>query len=195
MPELCQRPVFPGVDVQVGEDQGVEGTILRRPLHHGLEPSCRCCDSHSWERPHCPVCEFQWILRWSVDNIGHQLVANEDIANQLGEAFLALLDLGTSPHVFHPHPGLHRSPHHCCLLLLLLSDLALLLLLLQLLLQTLVDVVRSASIHHHIRLTVDRDHILVWIPSRVKSPRVVGRPLALSLTWRVVRRSSVLSTE
>ena len=53
MPELCERPdkknghlsaglekrpVLPGVDVQVGEDQGVEGAILRRPLHHGLEP-------------------------------------------------------------------------------------------------------------------------------------------------------------
>ena len=110
-----------------------------------------------------------------LDTYGHQLVADEDIADQLGEALLALLDLGTPPHVLHPHPGLHGSPHHCCLLLLLLSDLALLLLLLlkhellqlqllQLLLQTLVNVVRSASIHHHIRLTVDRDHILVRIP-------------------------------
>ena len=53
MPELCEcpakksghlseglelRPVLPCVDVEVGEDQGVEGAILCRPLHHGLEP-------------------------------------------------------------------------------------------------------------------------------------------------------------
>ena len=60
----------------------------------------------------------------------HELVANEDVSNELGESFFALLDLWTPLHVFHPHPSLHRSPHHCLLLLLLLSLLPLLLLLL-----------------------------------------------------------------
>ena len=66
------EPVLPCVDVEVGEDECVEGTLLCRPLHHRLEPvlqeqdcksfaktffkpSCICCDSHPWEGPHCPV--------------------------------------------------------------------------------------------------------------------------------------------
>ena len=32
------KPVLPCVDVEVGEDEGVEGALLRRPLHHRLEP-------------------------------------------------------------------------------------------------------------------------------------------------------------
>ena len=60
----------------------------------------------------------------------HKLVANENVADELSEPLLALLDLWTPLHVLHPHPSLHRSPHHSLLLLLLLSLLSLLLLLL-----------------------------------------------------------------
>ena len=32
------KPVFPCVDVEVGEDKSVEGALLCRPLHHRFEP-------------------------------------------------------------------------------------------------------------------------------------------------------------
>ena len=60
----------------------------------------------------------------------HKFVADENVADELSEPLLTLLDLWTPLHVFHPHPRLHWSPHHSLLLLLLLSLLPLLLLLL-----------------------------------------------------------------
>ena len=39
VPELCQRPVLPVVDVQVGEDHGVHGAPLQGPLQVGGVPA------------------------------------------------------------------------------------------------------------------------------------------------------------
>ena len=101
-----------------------------------------------------PVGELQWVLRWGVDYVlqtfmsptnwsilqtgstngfnadRNEFVANEDIADELREPLLTLLDLWPPLHVLHSHTGLHWSPHHSLLLLLLLSLLPLLLLLL-----------------------------------------------------------------
>ena len=44
------KPVLPCVDVEVGEDEGVEGTLLCRPLHHRLEPVLQEQDGKSFAK-------------------------------------------------------------------------------------------------------------------------------------------------
>ena len=44
------KPVLPCVDVEVGEDECVEGTLLCRPLHHRLEPVLQEQDCKSFAR-------------------------------------------------------------------------------------------------------------------------------------------------
>ena len=71
-------PVPPGVDVQVGQDQGVVGPILGRPLHHRLELGRLRRDSHPGEGSDGPVGQLQGVLGRSLYHVGDHLIAYED---------------------------------------------------------------------------------------------------------------------